>query len=49
MMVKHIFDWNPERTTVYYNNSRDPSDQLKYVGYRAADIIREKWILVFIT
>jgi len=52
MMVKHIFVWNPERTTVYYNNfftSRDPLDQLKDIGYRAADIIRENWILVFIT
>ena len=52
MMVKYIFVWNPEMTTVYYNNfftSRDPLYQLKVTGYRAADIIRENWILVFIT
>jgi hypothetical protein len=52
MMAKHIFVWNPRRTTVYYNNfftSRDPLDQLKDIRYRAADIIRENWILVFIT
>jgi hypothetical protein len=55
MMSKHIFVWKPERTTVYYNNittslpAETPLDQLKDIGYRAAGIIREKWILVFIT
>ena len=52
MMVKHMFVLNPERTTVYYNNfctSIGPLVQHYDVGYWAADIVRENWIIVFIT